>query len=53
MPLRVVYPFTALTFVLVYAGAVLFLGEKLTVRAALGVSCVLAGLFLLTSETAT
>lgn len=51
LPLRVVYPYTALTFVLVYAGALLFLGEKLQLRSLLGVGAVLFGLFLLTSET--
>lgn len=45
--LVVVYAFTALTFVLVYVGAVLMLGESLTFRAAGGVALVLAGLYLL------
>lgn len=43
-----VYGFTALTFVLVYGGSVLALGERLTMHAAVGVSLVLAGLFLIT-----
>jgi undecaprenyl phosphate-alpha-L-ara4N flippase subunit ArnE len=48
-PLTVAYPFTALTFVLVYlAGAVLF-GEPVTVRAMAGVVLVLGGLFLITA----
>lgn len=45
--LVVVYAFTALTFVLVYLGAVLTLGESLTLRASGGVALVLAGLYLL------
>ena len=45
--LVVVYAFTALTFVLVYLGAVLTLGESLTLRAGGGVVLVLAGLYLL------
>jgi drug/metabolite transporter (DMT)-like permease len=45
--LVVVYAFTALTFVLVYLGAVLTLGESLTLKAGGGVVLVLAGLYLL------
>lgn len=48
LPLRVVYPYTAFTFVLVYLAAVFLLGEKVTLRAGAGVSLVLAGLYLLT-----
>ena len=44
-----VYPYTALTFVLVYAAGVLLLGEPASVRAALGITLVLAGLFLVTT----
>ncbi len=44
--LVVTYAFTALTFVLVYLGAVLALGESLTLKAGSGVLLVLAGLFL-------
>ena len=47
--LVVVYAFTALTFVLVYLGAVLTLGESLTLKAGGGVALVLAGLYLLAS----
>jgi drug/metabolite transporter (DMT)-like permease len=47
--LVVVYAFTALTFVLVYLGAVLTLGESLTLKAGAGVALVLAGLYLLAS----
>jgi uncharacterized membrane protein len=43
----VAYAFTALTFVLVYLGAVLTLGESLTLKAGGGVLLVLAGLYLL------
>jgi multidrug transporter EmrE-like cation transporter len=48
LPLRVVYPYTAFTFVLVYLAAVFLLGERITVRGGAGVSLVLAGLYLLT-----
>jgi drug/metabolite transporter (DMT)-like permease len=47
--LVVVYAFTALTFVLVYLGALLTLGESLTLKAGGGVALVLAGLYLLAS----
>ncbi|MFI4868910.1 MAG: hypothetical protein ACHQDD_06120 [Steroidobacterales bacterium] len=47
--LVLVYAFTALTFVLVYLGAVLTLGESLTLKAGGGVLLVLAGLYLLAS----
>jgi drug/metabolite transporter (DMT)-like permease len=45
-PLTVVYPFTALTFVLVYAAGVLFLGETASMRSLLGIALILVGLFL-------
>lgn len=45
-PLTVVYPFTALTFVLVYAAGVLFLGETATLRSLVGIALILVGLFL-------
>ena len=45
-PLTVVYPFTALTFVLVYAAGVLFLGETASLRSLIGIALILAGLFL-------
>ena len=48
--LVVVYAFTALTFVLVYLGAVLTLGESLTIRASGGMLLVLAGLYLLAAD---
>lgn len=50
LPLRVVYPYTALTFVLVYIGAFLVFGEKPGMRGIAGVVLVLAGLFLINSE---
>jgi drug/metabolite transporter (DMT)-like permease len=46
-PLTVVYPFTALTFVIVYVAGVAFLGEATSTRSMVGVVLVLAGLFLL------
>jgi drug/metabolite transporter (DMT)-like permease len=45
--LTTVYPFTALTFVLVYVGAMFVLGEKPTRVEIVGVLLVLAGLSLL------
>jgi undecaprenyl phosphate-alpha-L-ara4N flippase subunit ArnE len=50
LPLRVAYPYTALTFVLVYLAAVGLLGEKMTLRGGGGVTLVLAGLYLLTGD---
>ena len=50
LPLKNVYPFTALTFVLVYAGAILFIGERPSWRALTGVVIVLGGLFLVISD---
>lgn len=47
LPLKVVYPFVALTLVLVYLGAALFLGERVTPRGLLGTGVVLAGLALI------
>lgn len=47
LPLKVVYPFVALTLVLVYLGAALLLGERITLRGALGTVVVLAGLALI------
>ena len=43
-----VYAFTALTFVLVYVGGVVLLGESLNRQAMIGVVCVLGGLYLIT-----
>jgi drug/metabolite transporter (DMT)-like permease len=47
-----VYAFTALTFVLVLAGGVLFLGERITVPGVVGIALVLGGLYLLTNYNA-
>ena len=47
LPLRVVYPYTALTFVLVVAGAVALFGERAGWRAGLGTAMVLGGLALI------
>ena len=45
--LTVAYPFTALTFVLVYVLSVLLLKEPVTTTSIMGVGLVLAGLFCL------
>lgn len=45
-PLTVVYPFTALTFVIVYTAGVVFFGEATSVRSLAGVALILIGLFL-------
>ena len=47
-----VYAFTALSFVLVYLGGVLLLGEKLVAAGVVGVILVLAGLFLIVTYNA-
>ena len=47
--LTLVYPFTALTFVLVYTAGVFLFGEAISWPQILGVGLVLAGLFLITS----
>ncbi len=52
LPLRVVYPYTALTFVLVVLGAVLLLGERAGWRAGAGTLLVLAGLVIVTTDRA-
>jgi drug/metabolite transporter (DMT)-like permease len=49
-PLTVVYPFSALTFVLVNLLAVALLGERLSPRGSAGTALVLAGLFLLATS---
>lgn len=46
VPLTALYPFTALTYVLVNLLAVGLLGEQLSVRGVLGTAFVLLGLFL-------
>lgn len=50
LPLRSVYPFTALTFVLVYAGAILLLDEKPSWRGIAGVAIVLVGLYCIVTD---
>ena len=47
--LTLVYPFTALTFVLVYGAGVMLLGEPVPVRAWIGILLILCGLFLISS----
>lgn len=47
LPLRVVYPYTALTFVLVVFGSVVLFGERAGWRAGAGTMMVLAGLLLI------
>jgi drug/metabolite transporter (DMT)-like permease len=47
--LTVVYPFTALTFVLVYLFGSLILHEPTTTKALFGVALVLGGLFLIST----
>lgn len=44
-----VYAFTALTFVLVYAGGVALLGEKISTTATVGICFILLGLYLITN----
>jgi multidrug transporter EmrE-like cation transporter len=44
LPLSVAYPFTVLTFVLVYLASVFMLGERPSAGAIVGVALVLAGL---------
>lgn len=48
-PLTVVYPFTALTFVIVYAVGVMFFGEATSARSLVGVALILTGLFLVST----
>lgn len=50
LPLKNVYPFTALTFVLVYAAAVIFLGERPSWRGFVGIAVVLVGLWFIISD---
>jgi|GEM_PF-723457 len=47
LPLKVVYPFVALTMVMVYLGAALLLGERITPRGLTGTMVVLIGLALI------
>jgi drug/metabolite transporter (DMT)-like permease len=52
LPLRVVYPYTALTFVLVLAGAWLVFDERTGLRGAIGTTLVLIGLILINTDRA-
>jgi drug/metabolite transporter (DMT)-like permease len=45
-PLNIVYPFTALTFVFVYAASIFIIGEPASMRSLLGVAVILAGIYL-------
>lgn len=47
LPLKVVYPFTALTFVLVYTGSVFLFGESVGKFEFIGVSFIFIGLFII------
>lgn len=47
-----VYAFTALSFVLVYVGGVMILGESITRAGVVGILLILTGLFLLTTNNA-
>lgn len=44
LPLSKVYPFTILTFVLVYVGSVYILGERISIGLAVGLVLVFSGL---------
>ena len=44
LPLSKVYPFTILTFVLVYVGSVYILGERISITLAVGLALVFSGL---------
>jgi drug/metabolite transporter (DMT)-like permease len=48
--LTVVYGFAALSFVLVYAGGLFILGERMAARGILGVALVLCGLVLIVTQ---
>ena len=50
LPLRVVYPFTVLSFIMVLGLAWVVLGERAGWRAGLGTALVLAGLVLITTD---
>jgi drug/metabolite transporter (DMT)-like permease len=49
-PLVQVFPFTALTFVLIYLSGILILAERPTVPGFCGVTLVLAGLYMLSMK---
>lgn len=50
MPLSRVYPFTILTFVIVYLAAITLLGERLTAPLVTGVVLVLSGLVIIATS---
>lgn len=50
MPLSRVYPFTILTFVIVYLAAITLLGERLTASLVTGVVLVLSGLVIIATS---
>lgn len=50
LPLSRVYPFTVLTFVIVYTASFVVLGEKLTGPVLIGALLVLAGLIVITTS---
>jgi undecaprenyl phosphate-alpha-L-ara4N flippase subunit ArnE len=50
VPLTILYPFAALTYVLVNVFAVVLLGEQLTVRGVAGTGLVLLGIFLVATS---
>jgi multidrug transporter EmrE-like cation transporter len=50
LPLRVVYPYTALTFVLVVMGAIVVFGERAGWRAGVGTILVLGGLVMIMAD---
>lgn len=49
-PLTVVYPFTALTFVLVYLAGLLIFKEAFSIRSLAGVLLIVSGLYLVVSR---
>lgn len=50
LPLKNVYPFTALTFVLVYVAAIAILGERPSWRGFVGIAIVLCGLYFIVTD---
>ena len=50
MPLSRVYPFTILTFVIVYLAAITLLGERMTAHLITGVVLVLSGLVIIATS---
>lgn len=50
LPLSRVYPFTVLTFVLVYIASIVVLGERVTPQVSIGATLVLAGLVVIATS---